>query len=446
MQRSSRSSIAVLASALMVAAAAPLTQPARAQEKPQTPATRPTTGPAAAADAGGAATISPEARTVVQQVQNAYTKLTALELAGTITSISDVAGESETLSQRFTGAFQAPNKFRHEFEDALVLGSTGEKLFIHNKPDKSYLLADPPDADATAQDMPPQVLGILHAQNPSLLLAMEDEPLKEFASGQRSVEKIPDVTIDGTKYTALRIEAGGGDHAEVTMLIDPRTHLIRRITADLAPALTQAGQPDVKRADFVIDYTRSNPNPQFGNDRFAWSPPEGAQNIAEARPAAQQASGAALVGQPAPPFKLDTLDGESVSLSDFKGQIVLLDFWASWCPPCVESLPHLGRMYGQKQDDVKVLAVNLQEDKEQVRTFAAAQGIDVPILLDTQGEVARKYNVSGIPQTVLIGKDGTVKEVFVGLGPDTYDQIAAQVKALKEQSAAATPAADKQGP
>ena len=74
-----------------------------------------------------------------------------------------------------------------------------------------------------------------------------------------------------------------------------------------------------------------------------------------------------------------------------------------------------------------MFAVNVQEDQSKVQAFLKSKKIDVPVLLDSEGEVAQKYNVVSIPQTVIIGKDGTVKEVFVGLGDDGFEAIRKQV-------------------
>ena len=288
-------------------------------------------------------------------------------------------------------------------------------------------------------------------QNPSLLLAIEKDPLKYFDAQGVRVERAEDVKLDGQSLLALRVtaDAGGGaadaggatvGRPEVTILVDPSTHLIRRVTTDMSGALKQSGMSDVKKARFIIDYTTTRPGAEFAKDAFAWSPPAGAQDVTEARPAMEQHAAQNLVGRPAPDFKLDSLQGDPVALADLKGQVVVLDFWASWCPPCVESLPHLGQLYAQEDDGVKVLAINLMEDKERVQSFIAERGLQIPVLLDTKGQTASKYNVSSIPQTVLIGPDGVVKQVYVGLGPDTYEDIRQQVQALKGTGGGEQPA------
>ena len=318
-------------------------------------------------------------------------------------------------------------------------------MFAHNRADNSYILADAPDAETPVNDLPSPIPQVLSSQNPSLLLALERAPLESLPTLGQNLKKVADHTIEGKPFTRLLATLPGD--LNMTVLIDPKTHLLRRIA--LRPANAPATQPadgkdgvaaptptptppPVEMVELVLDYTTVDTSPQFAPEHFAWNPPEGGIDVAAARPRVEQTAAEALVGKAAPDFKLDTLKGKSMSLADAKGQIVLLDFWASWCPPCVESLPHLGRLYGQEQDGVRVLAVNLMEDRNTVQAFATAQRIDVPILLDQAGSVAKKYHVSGIPQTVLIGPDGVVKEVFVGLGPDMYDQLSGAIKALKQ--------------
>ena len=388
--------------------------------------------------------VSPEVRAVLEKVKSAYGNLEAMKVAGTLSSRLTIQDEARNIERKFSGSFQSPNKFRHQFADDLVIGSTGEKTYAHDKIGNSYLLADAPASKAPASDLPRPIAEMLQTQNPSLLLALEQDPLTHLMTMGSGLKKIPDVKVGDASYTALSTGYPGG--VEVVLLFDPKTHLLRRMTATMPKGAggADAASGGVQVHDMVLDYTNTDASPKFDAAHFAWNPPEGATDIASARPKVEQMAQQNLVGQSAPNFKLDTLKGGSVSLSDFKGQTVLLDFWASWCPPCVESLPHLGRLYGQQQDGVKVLAINLMEDKAQVASFAKAQNINIPILLDSSGDVARKYDVSSIPQTVLIGPDGQVKKVFVGFGPDMYSQLNEAIAQLKQDNgAAAKPAAAK---
>lgn len=124
-----------------------------------------------------------------------------------------------------------------------------------------------------------------------------------------------------------------------------------------------------------------------------------------------------LEGKPAPAFTAETLDGESVDLTAMLGEkVVVLDFWASWCPPCRKGLPVVAEMAREFADKpVAVYGVNVGEPAEQVRGFLAKAELDLEVALDPDGVVAQEYGVRGIPQTVVIGRDGIVHEVHVGL-------------------------------
>lgn len=124
----------------------------------------------------------------------------------------------------------------------------------------------------------------------------------------------------------------------------------------------------------------------------------------------QQTTGSGVaVGAPPPDFALKTMDGKSLSLSQLKGKVVLVNFWASWCPPCRDETPNLVQVYDRfHQQGVEFVAVNLQENTVTVRAFADRYHITYPIVLDTYGRVTDQFHVTPLPTTYLIGKDGKV--------------------------------------
>jgi len=141
-------------------------------------------------------------------------------------------------------------------------------------------------------------------------------------------------------------------------------------------------------------------------------------------------------GKPAPDFTLRTVDGQTVRLSDRRGKVVLLDFWASWCGPCRASLPHIQE--ASESDSwanrgLVVWAVNARQSAEDVGYFLANNQYTFTALLDEDGAVMSKYGVRGIPMTVLIGRDGKVENVWVGYGDDSAREIDDAIdKALME--------------
>ncbi|HYH02794.1 MAG TPA: TlpA disulfide reductase family protein [Bacillota bacterium] len=131
---------------------------------------------------------------------------------------------------------------------------------------------------------------------------------------------------------------------------------------------------------------------------------------------AEVKSGAA-VGNRVLDFELSDLDGKKVNLLEVvgKNQVTLVNFWATWCPPCRAEIPELNRFY-QKYGKQKValLAVNLQEEPPQVKSFIKKNRIDFPVLTDTAGKVAKLYNVYAIPTTLIIDGKGIIRHVIEG--------------------------------
>lgn len=111
------------------------------------------------------------------------------------------------------------------------------------------------------------------------------------------------------------------------------------------------------------------------------------------------------IGKLAPNFTLENLDGEEVSLSDYKGKIVFLNFWATWCPFCVKEMPDFDKLI-KENDDLVVLAVDVMEDKKTVEEYIEKGGHDFDVVLDEKGKVASKYLISPLPTTYFIDEDG----------------------------------------
>ncbi|UCD09839.1 MAG: redoxin domain-containing protein [Dehalococcoidales bacterium] len=125
------------------------------------------------------------------------------------------------------------------------------------------------------------------------------------------------------------------------------------------------------------------------------------------------------IGSKAPNFELYDLEGNIHKLSDYKGNPVLLNFWATWCGPCRSEMPLLEGVYEEwKDNDLTFFAVNVGESSADVTSFMDYFGFNMPVLLDNSKTVSRRYGVSGIPTTYFIDEDGIIQDRIVGAFPD----------------------------
>lgn len=122
----------------------------------------------------------------------------------------------------------------------------------------------------------------------------------------------------------------------------------------------------------------------------------------------------------APDFELQSLDGKPVALSSLRGKPVMLNFWATWCGPCRAEMPYIQQVFEDKEwtdRGLVILAVNVGDSSSKVREFMKNNGLSFRALLDTDASVARDYNVTAIPATFFIDKNGIMKDVRIGAFP-----------------------------
>ena len=148
--------------------------------------------------------------------------------------------------------------------------------------------------------------------------------------------------------------------------------------------------------------------------------------------ALSQGALAASKGQTAPNFKLPGIkSGNLMSLKSLRGKVVYLDFWASWCGPCRQSLPLLNDLRKElKSKGFEVLAVNLDEDKADAKAFLKQFPVSYPVLLDPKGKVPQKYDLPGMPTSYLIDRKGKIRSVHIGFKKQDMQKIRKEVMSL----------------
>lgn len=146
---------------------------------------------------------------------------------------------------------------------------------------------------------------------------------------------------------------------------------------------------------------------------------------------ASAVAAAAPVSGAAPTFQLQSLSGEQVSLAELKGQVVMINFWATWCAPCRQEMPHLEALYQRYSPlGFTLLGVNVEDDPKGAEAWLAETPVSFPILFDSENRVTKLYDVVAMPSTVLVDRAGNMRFVHHGYKPGYENDYQNQIRAL----------------
>lgn len=147
--------------------------------------------------------------------------------------------------------------------------------------------------------------------------------------------------------------------------------------------------------------------------------------------AATSLASSAMEGQQAPDFALKSSSGENLRLSEFRGDVVMINFWATWCGPCRQEMPLLDELY-QRYERVgfSLLGVNIDDDSRKAMNMISELGVNFPVLFDNTKEVSKLYQVDAMPVTVIVDRDGNVRHVHQGYKPGYEDKYLDEIRAL----------------
>lgn len=147
--------------------------------------------------------------------------------------------------------------------------------------------------------------------------------------------------------------------------------------------------------------------------------------------AATSLASSGLEGQLAPDFALKSSTGENLRLSEYRGDVVMINFWATWCGPCRQEMPLLDELYTRyERVGFNLLGVNIDDDPRRAMQMVEDLGVSFPVLFDTRKEVSKLYNVEAMPVTILVDREGTVRYVHHGYKPGYEDKYFDQVRSL----------------
>ena len=147
--------------------------------------------------------------------------------------------------------------------------------------------------------------------------------------------------------------------------------------------------------------------------------------------AAASLASSSLEGRAAPDFVLKSATGENLRLSEYRGEVVMINFWATWCGPCRQEMPLLDDLYSRyRRVGFSLLGVNIDDDARRAMQMVDELGVNFPVLFDERKEVSRLYEVQAMPVTVLVDRAGTVRHVHHGYQPGYEEKYLTEIRAL----------------
>jgi len=147
--------------------------------------------------------------------------------------------------------------------------------------------------------------------------------------------------------------------------------------------------------------------------------------------AASSLASSSLEGQVAPDFVLKSASGENLRLSEYRGDVVMINFWATWCGPCRQEMPLLDELYGRYQRvGFSLLGINIDDDSRRAMKMVQELGVTFPVLFDENKEVSKLYKVAAMPVTILVDREGRVRHVHHGYKPGYEDKYLTEIRSL----------------
>jgi peroxiredoxin len=256
----------------------------------------------------------------------------------------------------------------------------------------------------------------------SRIIWLHPDELKEASAAGKSTRAAPAARVQALRSDGIRLTFRPEQFADATL----------SGTSDvLGTCRAELDSVDQILIGAAIDEAATRAAYQQWKLQYAQEPKFVRDENSKSSEGASAGTESALVGKPAPDFELELLGGDKFHLAEHKGKIIVLDFWATWCSNCLQTMPELAQVHRDSAgSDVKVVAVNLEETPQEITAMLERHRLQIPVALDRDGVVATKYGVTAIPQTVIIDREGNVVRHFIGGGPHLGKNLADSLHGL----------------
>jgi len=406
--------------------------------------------PAVATAAAPAVDVQPTAAAALQRMSDFYRGLKSLKLNLEVQLHAQSEGLKQELTSAWTIALARPNRLAivHQAgQGGFNFICDGSHTVVYIPQAKRYLQQPAPAGLDRYFEQPSEAGNLLQHGIPFFATLIAPQPYQALLADVAQVKYLGTEMWQGAACHRVR---GLQQHFDWDMWLESgKQPLVRRVIMDMSKGMqaAAAAEPQMTNAQWRMEilFDHYEVNPAIPAAAFHFTPPAAAKQVASFRMQPQEEEGPPpLLGKPAPPLELELADGGGkLSLAKHLGKdVVVLDFWASWCGPCRRSLPLLADVAAAYQGKgVVVYAVNERESAATARAFMAREKLALTVALDADGAAGERYGVESIPQTVVIGKDGTVQAVHVGYAPELKDTLGKQLDELLAGKRLVAPAA-----
>ena len=382
------------------------------------------------------ASADPQVNEVLHKAADFIEAKKKFKLVVDVEMVLEAQGRKVEVKNAYLLSAQRPDQLAmrlKEGDNGVTLVSDGKQFWRAIPAMKKYMVGEAPASmDEVFKDQSAAVMG-MGIGGAFFDALFSENAYERLTAGWPATRDLGSEEIDGKPCQHLRFEQLEYDwDAWIETGAEP---LVRKVAFEVKklPGSGNEALPGVKLS-LVYGLKDWDLDPKFEDDEFVFNPPADWQKVDRLFGGRDEKRKRThpLLGKPAPDFELAKRGGGKVNLAAYKDKdVVILDFWATWCGPCVRALPTIAKVAAKYRDKgVVFYAVDLEESPEDVEQFLKEQKLDIPVLFDSDNAVAKLYQVSGIPQTVVIGKDGTVQVVHVGLLPDLEKRLSGELDDL----------------